>query len=133
MFSSLINKIIDSLNWVISQFETGQRGTLSNKVEFLLDNLYQADLVNREFLLNYDSSDNTYSTTVDFDIVSECVFFINLKTDEGTIQFLEIDYEDLSITDNKNVVLDGSINDYLDSEEEYYLRVITLKRTKIEY
>lgn len=144
VLSDLFNGVKEKLNAVIHSINSIQRyiGTINStdntsltyKIDFLMNNLYQYEMCQEDIAIDTDSDGNYTVNTVNFISGSKVyVKIYNRPDDETPQEVAEIENEDVEKLDDYNLKLNKDILDELFNEfEDLYAKVFFVTKKKIE-
>jgi len=137
-----INKIIETLNKLqiyVGSENSSDLDTISYKVNFLLDNIYDYNLIQEDTKIYYDEDEDEYYSILNNKVVKDSNVYIKLyyrnqdsDGNETTIEEIaEIENGDYEINIDE-IIFDKDIIDEIGFKDDItYIKIIYLKKDKI--
>jgi len=137
-----INKIIETLNKLqiyVGSENSSDLDTISYKVNFLLDNIYNYNLIQEDTKIYYDDEEDEYYSILNNKVVKDSNVYIKLyyrnQDSDGneTIieEIAEIENDDYEINIDEIVFNKNIIDEIGFKDDITYIKIIYLKRDKI--
>ena len=137
-----INKIIETLNKLqiyVGSENSSDLDTISYKVNFLLDNIYNYNLIQEDIKIYYDDEEDEYYSILNNKVVKDSNVYIKLyyrnQDSDGneTIieEIAEIENDDYEINIDEIVFNKNIIDEIGFKDDITYIKIIYLKRDKI--
>ena len=137
-----INKIIETLNKLqiyVGSENSSDLDTISYKVNFLLDNIYDYNLIQEDTKIYYDDEEDEYYSILNNKVVKDSNVYIKLyyrnQDSDGneTIieEIAEIENDDYEINIDEIVFNKNIIDEIGFKDDITYIKIIYLKRDKI--